>query len=1245
MQESAATRRGIEGVDGNQKNQEVHNQPETPNPNTHTVHVQGTTTTTSTDDKGKVMLQTATAIATNEDGSKSARVKILFDSGSQRSYITNSLKSKLNIKPKKTETLHLNTFGERSYRKQKCEVLPLFLQSNKNEDIMISALSFPVICSPLSTKIEVDQYPHLQGLQLADSSDSNECIDVLIGSDHYWDIVRGDTVRGEFGPIAIDSKFGWLLSGPSNNGLYNETCTTNLVIGRSDNQFETTQDPLVNTLKTFWETESIGIKGEREPKEFIESFNESVHFNGKRYEVELPRKQDCPSIPSDYQLCEKRLRSLHRKMLHQPQLLREYDQIIQQQIQDGIVEIVPDKEINTDEESVHYLPHHGVVRQDRETTKLRIVYDGSAKLPDRDYSLNDCLETGPNYIPQLFDTLVKFRWHRIGLTADIEKAFLMVAINEKNKDMVRFLWLKEPNDPNSELVQLRFTRLVFGLRPSPAILSSTIRHHLETQKDADPQLIELLKKSLYVDDFVSGADNEMEACEVSSNAKLIMQKGAFNLRKWNTNSSNLKEMFSEESSPNSTNLKPVTEEDESYAKTVTGTLIKTNNNIVKVLGSIWNTVSDTLEFNFLDLVNEAKSLPPTKRSLLKISAKIFDPLGLLSPFTIQWKVLFQLLCNENVEWDDKLSDEHLKKWNLLISDLQSLNNVCVPRCYFGIKDKVLSVQLHCFCDASEKAYAAATYLRSKYESGLVDVNLIAAKTRVAPLKKQSIPRLELLGANILARLASSIHKTLELSQDVEIFYWVDSKTVLYWIKNAKPWKQYVLARVKEIREYTTQDSWRHCPGVQNPADLPSRGMSAKELVNEKRWWKGPEFLFKSEAEWPREVEIKETKSCMNEVVKNSKEVIHSLATTNSSTRSGGLFSNANIEAVIDCTKYNSKSKLVRVTALVLQAVRKMKRMKDDANEDKELTAENLKEAEQLWLKSIQLSSFPEEFRILNSSHKSPNQLINQLNLFLDVNKIIRCKGRLEFSNISTEANEPILLPSKHRLTQLIIEEEHKRVHHNGIKSTLNGVRETYWVLRGRETVKRVIKKCVVCKKIEGKVLQSPREPSLPSCRVSDEPPFTNTGIDFAGPLFVKENNESMKTYICLFTCASTRAVHLELLRDLSTNMFLTAFRRFVSRRGMPNKILTDNAKTFKAAAKEVATMYRSNNVKRYFADKGVSWEFITEKAPWHGGFWERLIKSTKRCLKKQIGRTSLTFEELRTILVEIEATLNVDIHI
>ncbi len=441
--------------------------------------------------------------------------------------------------------------------------------------------------------------------------------------------------------------------------------------------------------------------------------------------------------------------------------------------------------------------------------------------------------------------LIRFRWHKIGLTADIEKAFLMVAINNENRDMLRFLWLKEPTKPNSEIQQLRFTRLVFGLRPSPAILGSTICHHLDTQTDSNPQQVELLKNSLYVDDFVSGADDEEQALELSSNAKSIMQRGAFNLRKWNSNSSYVQEKLSNDKldhvAHSSPAVNPVSEEDESYAKTVTGPSTNAKkDNTVKVLGSIWNTTSDQLEFNFSDLANQVRSLPATKRSLLKISAKIFDPLGLLSPFTIKFKVLFQLLCNGNISWDEELNEEHLKAWNMLTSELQTLNNICVPRCYFE-RLYLESVQLHCFSDASEKAYAAAIYLRSQYSNGNVDVNLVAAKTRVAPLKKQSVPRLELLGANILVRLSNTVKNALQLPEDVEIFYWIDSMTVLYWIKNKKQWKQYVMSRVTEIRKSTSPEMWRHCPGVQNPADLPSRGMNASELVNERRWWKGPSF--------------------------------------------------------------------------------------------------------------------------------------------------------------------------------------------------------------------------------------------------------------------------------------------------------------------------------------------------------------------------------------------------------------------
>ena len=473
-----------------------------------------------------------------------------------------------------------------------------------------------------------------------------------------------------------------------------------------------------------------------------DGFNERDCFNGQCYKVPLPWHANHPAISSDYELCVNRLQSLQRKLLKEPELIHEYNKIIEEQLSKGIMERVA-AEKDSEEEEVHYLPHHAVIRRDCETTKLRIVYDGSAKPLKPTHILNDCLETGPNYTPQLFDTLVNYRWHKIGLTADIEKAFLMVGINETDRDMLRFLWLKDPDDLNSEIVHLRFTRLVVGLRPSPAILASTIRHHLDSQvsEEFKPHFIELLKKSLYVDDLVTGEGDEAKVLELCSKSKSLMQRGGFNLRKWKTNSKIVQEAINgmndranPTTEPGST--KTITEEDESYANTTNGPAIPdgstTENAIVKVLGSIWNTDTDQFTLDLVDLSQHASLLPTTKRSFLKISAKIFDPLGLLSPFTIQWKVLFQERCIERTDWDDQLKGDHLKKWKSLILELQTLNSVCIPRCYFDYTSGNLkSAELHCFSDASEKAYAASIYVRFFYEDGRIDVKWVVSKTKVA----------------------------------------------------------------------------------------------------------------------------------------------------------------------------------------------------------------------------------------------------------------------------------------------------------------------------------------------------------------------------------------------------------------------------------------------------------------------------------------------------------------------------------
>ena len=377
-------------------------------------------------------------------------------------------------------------------------------------------------------------------------------------------------------------------------------------------------------------------------KEFV-----NVRHNGQRYEVELPFKDDCLPIPDNYNLCYNRLKSMHFKLSKTPDILREYENIIQEQLAAGIIENIPNQsseELN--DEDVHYLPHHGVIRKNRETTKLRIVYDGSAKSPGQQLSLNDCLPTGPNYIPQLADVLARFRWHRMAIAADIEKAFLMIGIQENQRNMLRFLWLKDPYVVNSEVIQLRFCRLVFGLRPSPSILGATLTHHLDAHRDSHAELVELTKKSLYVDDLLTGADNVQEGFELYQDSKELMAKGAFNLRKSNSNSNELLQLINnkEESvaqtkTEKSTSL--VEEEDESFIKSTVGPT-RTADTLVKTLEVCWNTATDEISFDFTKLIESANTMQATKRSLLQLTAKVFDPLGLLSPFTITMKCQFSL---------------------------------------------------------------------------------------------------------------------------------------------------------------------------------------------------------------------------------------------------------------------------------------------------------------------------------------------------------------------------------------------------------------------------------------------------------------------------------------------------------------------------------------------------------------------------------------------------------------------------
>ena len=417
-----------------------------------------------------------------------------------------------------------------------------------------------------------------------------------------------------------------------------------------------------------------------------------------------------------------------------------------------------------------------------------------------------------------------------------------------------------------------------------------------------------------MDDLPSGADDEEKAFEIYESTKRVMKCGGFNLRKWKSNSKSLTDRIEkcEASTQNEiqANEAIVIEDDRSYVETVVGPQ-SVNDSKTKLLGVGWDTKDDELFFEFSEITSYARQLPKTKRSVLKTAAKFFDPLGFLCPVTVRLKMLFQMLCKEKTGWDEELQGNTFKLFMKLLSEMGKLSGIAMPRCYFIPTIKAVDIQLHGLSDASERAFAGVVYVWTVYENGVISVRLVAAKSRVSPMKQQTIPRLELLGANILARLTKCVFNALATKLgELRRIHWTDSLVILCWIRNEKCWKQYVSQRVKEIRNLTDKESWKHCPGVTNPADLSSWGVSVDELMSNSLWWNGPPFLQRPEEEWP-EVSIKKEidEGTEVEMVKHAKQVTRVLVGTEDPQI-------RDIAAVVDCQRFCSKVRLVRVTAYV-----------------------------------------------------------------------------------------------------------------------------------------------------------------------------------------------------------------------------------------------------------------------------------------------------------------------------------------
>ena len=481
-----------------------------------------------------VLMLTAKTHVVGKDSTKKTPVTILFDSGSQKIYITEALQKKLGLQVEKTETMNLNTFGSEKYKRVSLNSVTVNVEIGDDQFIPVTALSHSVICTPLAARVDLGAYSHLSGLKLADCFDSGrKHIDLLIGLDHFYDFVDGEVIRGSTGPIAIKSKLSWLLAGKvdkADNSYLNVASNLVLEVLPPQNEVLKENQEIVDSLKQFWKIEASGLhkgnfqedQNDRDDIKGSKDVKFDITHNGKRYEVSLPWKVNClNSLPDDYDLCLKRLWALKARLAVDSDLLCEYNNIFEEQLAHGIIERVPTSDENNT--TRHFLAHHCVIRKDHDTTKVRVVFDGSAKANNESLSFNDRLELGDNFIPPLFDNIFRFRLHLIAITADIEKAFLQVGIKNDDRDYLRFLWFDDVNKAKPAVIQYRFARLSFGLKPSPSILGATIHKHIKSFAEREPKVVDILKQ-LYVDDMSCGAETIKEAVDICKTAKNILLK-------------------------------------------------------------------------------------------------------------------------------------------------------------------------------------------------------------------------------------------------------------------------------------------------------------------------------------------------------------------------------------------------------------------------------------------------------------------------------------------------------------------------------------------------------------------------------------------------------------------------------------------------------------------------------------------------------------------------------------------------
>lgn len=1017
----------------------------------------------------------------------------------------------------------------------------------------------------------------------------------------------------------LDTTFGIVIMGSC--PISNLSANVHMITDMDAN------DQLERALTRLWQLDQIPEVLKRSTQESLAEriFVDSCQRDSDgRFRVAIPIKANVSNIGESRGIALQRFYALERKLEADIELRKKYVDFMLEYDQLGHMKLV-DRSAEIDE-IVYFIPHHCV------KPKFRVVFDGSCKT-DQGISLNDIQLVGEKLQFDLADINMRFRRYPIAVMADIKMMFRQIGILPEYWNLQKIFWRANRNEP---LREYWLTVVTYGLASSP---HNAVRALVQCGREAErefPSAARAILRDFYMDDMLSGAEDENEAFHLAQQVDKVLLGGGFELRKWQSNSSKVRSALKIACN------EPILLSDEEGAS---------------VLGLKWSPVEDTFSYS-LKLTAECQNM--SKRKILSQIAQLYDPQGYIGPVTIVGRMIMQEIWKAKIEWDDCLPVEINRMWLSFWGNIGQLEKFKIPR-WIGTT-RASDVHLHGFADASSKAYGAAIYVQLRLHNQKYVANLLFSKSRVAPLKTVSIPRLELSAMELLSRL---MLQTVEKMgwKGAPYTLWTDSTIALHWIhKEPYQCETFVANRIASIQNNSSVGAWRHVSTTDNPADFLTRGMSAAEIVKNRLWLNGPAWLSQPEENWPKGGFIRTDVS--REVSAELKINIVTELTTKPLT-----YFSPSLKKEIPLNDHtNSLDKLINVTAYVFRFINRLKtaaKHKNGRNRRskrkraakpvngtsvyEQLTEEERAEALRYQIRSAQAEYYKDEIAYLSKVRCScPKSKLSSLKPVLDSYKILRVGGRIAAASSPHELKHPAIIPRQTRFSRMLIYDAHRKTRCGGVQLVSQVLRAQYWIPRMRDEVRRYIHKCVSCARF-AKRLGEQMMADLPDERVQQGKPFLHSGVDYAGPFEIRQLDKKgieiikRKCWIAVFVCLKTRAVHIDMVSDLTAVAFIACYERFVARRGRCAKMFSDNGTTFVGAYGAIRSAYdhwNTGETAKHLELKRTEWHFSSPAAPHQGGIYEAAVKSMKHHLVRVVSNKSLTYEQLVTLLSQIEAILN-----